>query len=330
MRRLILSIFCLAALASCRNEDPDGPNLNDLFGPFSIIQAITPSIETVDFVADGDLVFNGELSKNTDWTITLRGATTGALRTITGFDRIFSAETASWDGGANTFPAFGTEDVYVEIVFPNEPTAPIVRDTITITGVRADVGFLITSFENGFGAQWTNFNQTTVTGGIDCSAGDAAKGNCQYSFSGVVGWDWAIGSVMVRPDNGTFNLPANATNLFMNLAFKAVENIGPSNSFIQFWFDEDDNGNGSFEEATEDRFIFDYWSQDSTWNIISKNYASLQFDEDGNQVMTNGNGLPEPSKLVAINIFFLANPNNGLSTAQVDHLIFTTDQPYTP
>jgi hypothetical protein len=330
MKKLLLFFVALATLASCRKEDPEGPNLNDLFGEFSIVQDITPSQEVIDFAVDGVLIFNGELSKNTDWVIDLVGSQTGATRQITGFDRIFSSETAAWDGGATTFPAFGLEDVYVTITFPNEADAPTLMDTVTVSGTKIDAGQLITGFEDGFKSDWTRFNQSTVTGDIVCGNGESAKGNCHYSIEGTVGWDWAIGSVTINPENGNYNLPATASNLYFNVAFKALENVGPDNSFLMIWFDEDDNGDGTFDEATEDRFVIEYWSQNSDWDIISRKYEDLQFDANGDTYDTNGNGLPEPAKLASINLFFLANPQNGNAKALVDHVIFTTGNPYTP
>lgn len=327
----LLLLVLFTALSSCRKDElVDGPDLNDLYGPFSIVQDLTLSHNPINFTADGSLGINVELSKNTDWVITITGSQTGAIRTIEGSDRVLSIQNAGWDGGANSFPGFGLEDAYIEIVFPNEDGTIILRDTVTISGTKQDQGTLITSFENGVGTNWESFAQATVAAGINCGDGEAAAGNCYYSFEGAVNWDWAIGSVMVKPDNGTFNLPASASNLYFNMGFKALENYGPTNSFILFWFDEDDNGDGVFDEATEDRFEFQYWSNDTTWDLISSKYSDLQFDADGNNVVTNGNGLPEPSKLVSVNIFFLANQDNGNSKAFVDHLIFTTDEPYKP
>ena len=331
MKKLILCLAVLAPLAGCREEDPDGPNLNDLYGEFSVVTDIQPSHQSIDFPSDCDLVFNGELSKNTDWQIQLTGANSGAPRTLTGFDRIISAENAAWNGGATTFPSFGLEDVYVEISFPNEADAAVLYDTITVTATNIDVGTLITGFEDGNGSNWAFFNQATVDGRIACGTEESATGNCHYGFNGTVGWDWAIGSVTIRPDNGgPFGLGANASNLYFNMGFKALENIGESSSFVLLWFDEDDNGDGVYQEATEDRFTFEYWSKYSTWNLITKNYNDLQFDSEGAAVVTNGNGLPEPDKLVSINVFFLANPDNGNARAIVDQLIFTENEPYTP
>jgi hypothetical protein len=99
---------------------------------------------------------------------------------------------------------------------------------------------------------------------------------------------------------------------------------------LLFWFDEDDNGDGVFNLNSEDRFIFEYWSNTLDWDLISRKYADLKFDADGAEQPTNGNGLTEPSKLISINVFFLANPNNGNAQAFADHLIFTLNEPYQP
>lgn len=330
----ISTLFLLIVFAiSCRKEEEqafDGPDLNDLYGPFSIIKEITFSKKDINFATDGDLVLNGELSKNTDWTIKFTGSQSGAVRTIQGFDRILSSENASWEGGANSFPAFNLEKVYVEISFPKEENAPAILDSINILGGKVDQGIFVTGFEEGLGTNWTRFNQATVNGNITCSDGQAAKGDCYYSWNGTVGWDWAIGSVNVKPDNGNFGLPASATNLFFNMAVNFVENNGPDNCFILFWFDEDENGDGTFNSSNEDRYIYEYWYQKDGWDLISLNYNDLQFDAEGNKKEVFGNGLPEPSKLYAINVFFLANPANGNAKAFADHIIFTTDEPYRP
>ncbi|MFT4900436.1 MAG: hypothetical protein ACI9U0_002240, partial [Flavobacteriales bacterium] len=97
------------------------------------------------------------------------------------------------------------------------------------------------------------------------------------------------------------------------------------------WFDEDDNGDGVFNEATEDRFIYEYWYENDQWNLISFKYSDLKDDSDGNLLEVKGNGLPEPAKLISINVFFLANKDSGIkSEAYADHIIFTENETYKP
>jgi hypothetical protein len=332
MKKVSSIALLILIVLSCRKEDAnnfEGPDLNDLYGPFAILKDFTINRKNVDFSGNEVIVFGAELSKRTTWEIELTGATSGAKRLFKGRDRIINETNATWTGGADRFPGFGIEKTYVKVTFPDEVGSPVIIDSINVLSEKIDKGVLITSFEDGLGTSWSRFNQATVTGDIICN-GTAPKGNCHYGWNGTVGWDWAIGSVMIKPNSGTFGLQASSTNLFFNMAVNFLENTGANNCFMLFWFDEDENGDGVFDINTEDRYTYEYWYQRDGWDLISLKYSDLQFDADGNKVNVKGNGLPEPSKLVSINVFFLANQQNGNAKALVDHLIFTTNEPYKP
>lgn len=239
MKNFVLFTLLLAVLVSCRKEDKenfDGPSLEDMYGEFAILQDLSLNLNEADFSIGQQIVFSMELSKNTAWQIKIEGQNSGAVRTLSGTARILSLDNAVWKGEADKFPSFNLEQALITITFPNEPGSPVIQDSVTIIGLKQDVGFLITSFEDGLGTNWLRFNQSTVAGNIVCDPLQAAKGSCYYSWNGTVGWDWAIGSVTIRPDSGTFGLPSAANNLFFNIAFKALENVGPQNSFLLFWF----------------------------------------------------------------------------------------------
>jgi hypothetical protein len=340
MKKLLNLTLIFLLIISCRKNNEEnilGPSLNDLYGPFNILSNLELE-DSINFSTGANVAFEMEISKNTDWEIEVTGSSTGAKRKFTGKSRIITLENANWEGGADAFPSFGLEKSYITIRFPNEENAPSIKDSITITGLKRDKGILITSFEDEFNKNWDSFNQETVSGSIICSDDNAAKGDCSYQWNGLVNWakpdgsyEWAIGNITINASDSGFNLPANANNLFFNMGNKRVRNIGKNNCFIQFSFEEDDNGDGIFDAGNEDRFIYEYWYENDQWNLISFKYGDLKYDSEGNLANVKGNGLPEPSKLMSIEVFFLANAATGeVSEAYADHIIFTENEPYKP
>ncbi len=334
MRKVILQIsfalVCISLLTNCKHDDEvfEGPSLEDQFGDFKIKSPLTLSTVQPDFSNNGSMVFYAEFSINADWQIEITGLTTGAKKIITGNDKILGDANATWSGGATSFPAFGNEKCAVALTIPNK-IQDTIRDTLEISGLKQDQGLVIVAdYENGIGATTDDFSQTTVTQLVNCD-GDAAKGSCYLSVSGLVGWDWAHGYIDYTDtsDNG-YGLSSNPNSVFFNAAVKAVE--GVETSFVQFSFNEDENDDGVFDPATEDTWVVEYWTEDSTWTLYSIAYSDLNVDADNNPVETNGNGVLEPHKLIGVRAFVLANPDAGQNTLYLDQLVFTSNRPYEP
>ena len=98
------------------------------------------------------------------------------------------------------------------------------------------------------------FNQAGVNASIDCNT-DASAKVAAIKWEGTVGWDWAIGSFQINTPRMVLDY-LQTQNLFFNMASKFISNTGPNNCFILLWFDEDDNGDGSFNlERRTDIFM---------------------------------------------------------------------------
>ncbi len=338
MKKILYISSVLFLAISCRKEDVyDGPSLNDKFGPFEITKGLTLSQQTINFSTDGDLIFNAQFSKNVDFEIDITGANSGAHRKITGYGNVMSIDNATWEGGSDSFPGFDLEKAYIEVSFPKENTSETLKDSVVISGFKSDKGFLITSFESSATQNWSiDFNQATVTQSNICSDGLSAKQDCYYSWEGEVTWDWGIGGINISPSSGSFGLPANGNNLYFNMGVNFLDNVGlegssEASAFV-ITFQEDDSGDGIFKANEDDAYGYTIWSNPENigWELLSLKYIDLQFDANGNKIDVNGNGLPEPNKIVNINIVLIGNPSGGNTKAFADHLIFTTDEPYRP
>ena len=65
-----LSILLL--IISCK-DDFEGPSLNDVFGPFELVQDFMSSADTINFEQETNMFFQAEFSKVMNWKITIRG-----------------------------------------------------------------------------------------------------------------------------------------------------------------------------------------------------------------------------------------------------------------
>ena len=328
MKKYIAFILLIATALSCRKDVAlDGPPLNDLFGEFKILSEWQFNTQNIDFAAGEKFHINLDLSKTSNWQLRITGLTSGAEKLVTGLNQNLNAEVYSWDGSTTTLPMFKAEDCRVELTFPGESDTTLVG-TVTITTPKVNQGFVVADFENGFNPGWSTFIQSgaNMDFQIKNSQTISAEGGSYYNMQGEVTWDWLIGLVNFEaPAYGapTYQLNNNPDKLYFNAMIYGEP--GLINSLVLFQFDEDDNGDGSFNSANEDRFAYEIPVTWSGWKLVSMSYSDIAA-----LTTSSGNGVPEPNKLVSINMLHLANPSSGIAKSKLDYIIFTENEALNP
>ena len=327
MQRVTIIMLTVLAftLNACRQEDDvfDGPSLNDIYGEFSFVEPFYITNENVDFAAGQSTAFVAEFSKNVNWQIQITGLTSGAIKTISGTSNYIDTDNATWYGSTTILPMFRAELCAVELTFSGE--ADTVRDTLEILTPKVHDGFILADFESGMPVGWEPFVQAgadmsfTITNTVT-----AGQGQYYYDMGGEVNWDWLIGLVDIPASaygSATFPLSSNPDNVFFNVMLYNPPAI--TNSVVLFQFREDDNGDGTFSEGTEDMWAVEIKMTDPGWQLISRNYSELATLINGVPADPLGNGIHEADKLFQVSVLMLANPSSGYSQALMDYMIFT-------
>jgi len=325
----IFSILILATvLSSCeRDISTEGPSLFDIYGDFSVKQALDVSNRSVDFAAGETTTFTAEFSKSVNWELTITGNTSGAQKLITGFSKELDYETALWDGSTTIFPMFKEEACSVELFIPSDSVT--LTETLAVKTVKTNEGFLISDFEDGFNPNWEHFFQSGVN--FSTATDGAPQGNSFYNMAGTCGWDWLIGMVNIPASaygSSTFvELPENADKVYFNVLLNLPEGI--TNAKLLIRFKEDDNNDGVFSDGIEDEYTLWFDDLDYGWQQISVKYSDLLAGGE-NAAEPKGNGVHNPNLLNYIDILLLADPSTGFSQVDMDYMIFTENEPLNP
>jgi hypothetical protein len=328
MKKYIAFILILATALSCRKDVPiDGPKLNDLFGEFNILSEWQFNTQNIDFAAGETFHIDLALSKTSNWQLRITGLTSGAEKLVTGLNQDLNAEAYSWDGSTTTLPMFKAEDCRVELTFPGESDTMLVG-TVTITSPKVNQGVVVADFENGFNSGWSSFFQSgaNMDFQVKNNPAESAQGGAYYNMQGEVNWDWLIGLVNFEASAQgmtTYPLANNPDKVFFNAMIYGEP--GLVNSLVLFQFDEDENGDGTFDANNEDRFAYEIPVTWAGWKLVSMSYTDIAALSTG-----SGNDSPNPDKLVSVNMLHLANPNSGIAKSKLDYIIFTENAALNP
>jgi hypothetical protein len=321
-------LLLLLSLTACRSDDFDGPGLNDLYGEFDIVEPMALSRTTVDFANQETVYFTASFSKIIDWKIAITGLSTGSQKVINGKSSKIDISNSNWVGNTTVFPLFGAETCAVMMTFLNEPDT--LRDTLTITAPKTNPGILMDDFEHGLNPAYANWGIHGVNFYIDSTDHAAAQGDFYFRLNGTVNWDWLINKITIPPAANApyFALPSNPDGLHFNCFIYGEADKG--NTILKFEFREDDDGNGTYNANTEDRYDYQLNVDWDGWRLLSLDYNQLATPTDGQFGGANGNHFRQPDKIKTLDILLLSDPNLGEARADLDYLIWTTGGPLNP
>jgi hypothetical protein len=326
MKKVIACLLIGAALVGCRKEEvgvTEGPNLVDVYGTFEIVTGLAASQTAVDFSNGETVYFTAEITKITDWKITITGQTSGAEKVIEGISNKLDASNATWNGSTTSFPMFRAETCDVILTFDGETDT--LTTTVTVASPKTNIGFILADFETGYLSGWSNFIQSggNMDFNIKTDASSPQEG-AYINMQGLVDWDWLIGLLDFNASAyGATTLPLTANSDILYFNALVYGEAGLPNSLVLFRFDEDENEDGTFDPASEDQYQKEIPIDWEGWKLISIPYNEL----DGGGT---GNGAYNPDKLNKVSVLHLANPASGFAKSGLDYMIFTENGPLQP
>jgi len=328
-KSLLLACAALTIFSCTRDEENEGPELNDLFGEFIIQEAFASSDTVVNFATGGNITFDAKFSKQVDWEIHIVGQTSGAEKIISGKSNSINATNSLWNGTTTNLPMFKAEECAVYLSVPDEGY----RSDSTMIGVdsaRVVEGFLVADFEGDVNPDWNVFRQNGANMSFNIVQSDSApQSGGFYDMGGTVDWDFLIGLIdMPASAYGEtyFPLSNDPKQVYLNFFLNKPETI--DNEIILIRFREDDDGDGVFT-AEDYEYSIELRNIPSNWSTNTIRYSDLGVFVNGQPAPAQGNDRKDPDKLLEIGVLFLADPESGYSQTFMDYIIFT-EEPLIP
>ena len=327
---LFLPLYFFVFVSCERDNLVEGPLLEELYGDFMILTPLESNTPEIDFSAGEDAYFTARFSLQAQWELKIIGKESGAVKVFTGISKELNISNTLWNGSTTIFPMFTTEECDVEL--RNDKDTNVLYTSIKVLGLKDNPGTLVADFEKGIQSGWVIFKQSGANMTFTVSDDTIApQGQFYFDMGGEVTWDWLIGMIDFPASsygNDGFGLNKNPENEYFNVIMFLPKGI--TNALVLFQFREDENGDGQFNESSEDMWSLELKTLEEGWQLISIKYSDLQALQNGQPTTPNGNGLHEPDKLWRLSTLMLADPSSGYSQTYMDYIIFTQGGPLEP
>jgi hypothetical protein len=341
MRYSVLFPVALLALllSACRESGQLGPDLQDIFGEFEVLEPLSQDRTEVDFAAGETVEFTAQLSIRTPWRLVIRNAATNSRKIIEGNAKDISGEVARWNGSVTFAPLFNAGDVVeATLSFTEFPDATMTSDPITITGARPlpTGGVLVADFEtpNPDLEAFSEFSFEETANGVD-SLFPAAIGEKYWYMDGrdnnssifVCGMR---ATAQATQGNPVFDLNnENPASVYFNVF---VFGTGQPSTQLVLDFQEDDNLDGTYSPTTEGTYNIIYNVDWNGWRLISFPLTETQLSTNGGLGNIDANGAKEIDRIHTIQFILLSElgQNDNAVSLGIDHPIFTVNTPFEP
>jgi hypothetical protein len=326
-------------LFSCKKDYPDylGSSLDDQFGDLFVLDSLSPNSSEFNFSNNSKNFFNASWSKNLQWVLKITGDSTGAVKTLTGFDSKLDLNNSQWIGSADDFPSFNFENCTAELNLSDGVDQIVLTTSVSISSLKPIQNGLsvIADFDNGYPKGHTDSAEYVQPGAnmnFKINYGGAAQGEGFYSMGGYVTWDYYLGSLKIGTDVSALQDVAPSL-VYFNMAIKGgVQGEVPADQYIKVICTEEDG----------DTYFHDFapvnWEQ---WRLNSIPYDL--FTSGASQA----NNIKEPSTISQIEIMCLSCPAGGdgpilnggepclqnenlIVQTSIDYITFTTNEPFLP
>jgi hypothetical protein len=324
--KYVVSILFTLVVLSCRKERSPAPDLDKIYGTFSILDSLKIAGETVDFTQTPTLNISARFSIKTDLNVNIKGLTSNFEYNNSAFTDVLNLD---WNGKADRPPSFGNEEVEITLSFPSLPDSirpqPFSRKVKITSPIPPQTGYVMATFlpgdEAGSGRGYS-LNTDAADGSVARIAN--TLGGNYFELSGTDKNNWWIGGLNLFPanrykDTAVFPIsPIAASSLYLN---QYVYGYGPNSKVIlEMIVNEKDGINGLPNES----YMLQTNVRWNGWQLLSIPYSRFNLNS------IPGNSQKDAHRIRSVEFKCLSNggPSNTFISMSVANPVFTTIRPY--
>lgn len=328
------TVLSLSIITGCRKPD-DFVGKEYIEAPADLqVNSFSATADNVDFTSDS-AYFTGELSHRVTWYITFKGVSSGAVKRIEGLSQSITPDQAKWGGDhdpSNVKFFQEGEKVVAELSFLK--SSLVLKDTITVTETKEFKGdILYDGFElSSFAWPYLSFNENSAnpyTGGFNTT--NVVQGKKSFSLAGIDGDNsYFIGGARTQFTDGNTNYfefqSLNPDSVYFNAYIYGDGNI---TTRVSIGVAEDDNKNGTYEDALDDVWEYAFKIDWKGWRLVSFKYSDFVTSAEA-AYGGSGNKKQELNLVKRITFNLLSDPPGNSASYLVDFPIVTYGGPFNP